>query len=153
MQINKKYENQYKGLNSRLDEIQAAFLNVKLKDIEKDIEGRRRVANYYLENIKNSAITLPRAINKEGHVWHLFVIRTKNRSELEQYLNKNGVQTLIHYPIPIHHQEAYSNYRHLQLPITEMIHEEAISLPLSPINTIQELTEIVGLINNYKINE
>jgi dTDP-4-amino-4,6-dideoxygalactose transaminase len=149
----KKYENTYQGLNSRLDEIQAAFLNVKLKYVQEDIDNRRKVADYYLSHIKNENIILPKVIEIQGHVWHLFVIRTKNRSELEQYLNKNGVQTIINYPIPIHHQEAYSNYRHLQLPITEMIHEEAISLPLSPINTIQELTEIVGLINNYKINE
>lgn len=146
----KKYENTYRGSNSRLDEIQAAFLNVKLKYIQKDIDNRRKVADYYLSHIKNENIILPTILETQGHVWHLFVIRTKNRSKLEEYLNKNGIQTLIHYPIPIHHQEAYSNYRHLKLPITEMIHKEIISLPLSPINTIQELTEIVDLINKYK---
>ncbi|MDA9294640.1 DegT/DnrJ/EryC1/StrS family aminotransferase [Flavobacteriaceae bacterium] len=149
----KKYENIYQGLNSRLDEIQAAFLNVKLKYIQEDIDNRHKVADYYLNNIKNENIILPTILETQGHVWHLFVIRTKNRNALEDFLNKNGIKTLIHYPIPIHHQKAFSSYRHLELPITELIHNEIISLPLSPVNTIEELTTIVNIINDYKKNE
>lgn len=146
----KKYENIYQGLNSRLDEIQAAFLNVKLKYIQEDIDRRREVAIYYRQNIKNENIILPSVGEERGHVWHLFVIRTKNRNKLQEYLKANGVQTLIHYPIPIHHQKAYCNFKHLKLPITELIHKEVVSLPLSPMNTNRELKKIVNLINNYK---
>ena len=145
----KKYENLYQGLNSRLDEIQAAFLNVKLKYIEKDILERRRVANYYLNNIKNAEIILPEVLNEEGHVWHLFVIRTSKRDELQKYMNDNGVQTLIHYPIPPHKQEAYAAYNHLSFPITEKIHKEILSLPISGVMTPEEIKRIVKIINNY----
>jgi len=145
----KKYENIYKGLNSRLDEIQAAFLNVKLKNIQKDIDGRRRVANYYLENIKNSAITLPTVLNQEGHVWHLFVVRTSKRNELQKYLNENGIQTLIHYPIPPYKQEAYKEFDYLDLPITEQIHNDVLSLPLSGVMSIEEVEKVVDITNNY----
>ena len=105
-----KYENQYQGLNSRLDEIQAAFLNVKLKYIQKDIKDRRQIANYYLDNITNSQIVLPSVSNKNAHVWHLFVVRIKNREKLQKYLSENGIQTLIHYPIPPYKQKAYLNF-------------------------------------------
>lgn len=146
----KKYENIYQGLNSRLDEIQAAFLNVKLKYIQKDIKARRRVANYYLENIKNPAIILPEVLNEEGHVWHLFVIRTSKREMLQKYMNDNGIQTLIHYPIPPHKQQAYREFNGLSFPITEKIHEEVLSLPMSSIIDIKEIAEICRFINNYK---
>ena len=145
----KKYENCYKGLNSRLDEIQAAFLEVKLKYIQNDIAGRRKVAYYYLEHIKNTKIQLPKVEIKEGHVWHLFVIRTLERDSLQQYMDENGIQTLIHYPIPPHKQEAYKEYSHLHLPITEKIHKEVLSLPLSSIMTHAELERIVEVINQY----
>ena len=145
----KKYENLYQGLNSRLDEIQAAFLNVKLKYIQKDIEARREVANYYLENIKNPEILLPTMLSKEGHVWHLFVIRTKKRVELQKHLSDNGIQTLIHYPIPPHKQEAYEAYNNLSFPITEQIHEEVLSLPLSAIITKEDINKIVKVLNDY----
>ena len=145
----KKYENLYQGLNSRLDEIQAAFLNVKLKYIQKDIEARREVANYYLENIKNPEILLPTMLSKEGHVWHLFVIRTKKRVELQKHLSDNEIQTLIHYPIPPHKQEAYEAYNNLSFPITEQIHEEVLSLPLSAIITKEDINKIVKVLNDY----
>jgi dTDP-4-amino-4,6-dideoxygalactose transaminase len=145
----KKYENIYKGLNSRLDEIQAAFLSVKLKHIQKDIEARRKVANYYLENIKNPAFILPKFNNKEGHVWHLFVLRTSNREKLQSYLLKNGIQTLIHYPIPPHKQLAYKKYNNLSFPVTEKIHRQAISLPLSGVIRSLEVKEIVEILNDY----
>ena len=145
----KKYENIYKGLNSRLDEIQAAFLNVKLKYIQDDINGRRKVANYYLNNIKNKKIILPTVLEEQGHVWHLFVLRTNERQQLQEYLTKQNVQTLIHYPIPPHKQKAYKNLNHLSFPITEKIHEEVISIPLSSSMTKEEIEKIFIVINKF----
>tara|TARA_B110000114_G_scaffold2002_1_gene1906 strand:+ start:7359 stop:8459 length:1101 start_codon:yes stop_codon:yes gene_type:complete len=145
----KKYENLYQGLNSRLDEIQAAFLNVKLKYIQSDIIARRKVANYYLENIKNQSIILPKVLNDEGHVWHLFVIRTSKRDEWQKYLTKKGIETLIHYPIPPYKQLAYKEMNNYNYPITEIIHNEVFSLPISPVMTEVELGKIVEVLNNY----
>lgn len=145
----KKYENIYQGLNSRLDEIQAAFLNVKLKYIQEDIAGRRKVAKYYLENINNPSIILPEVVHKERHVWHLFVIRSKNRDKLQDYLYDNGIQTLIHYPIPPNKQKAYQKYSELSFPITEQIHKEVLSLPISSVLEFNELGKIVSTINNF----
>ncbi len=145
----KKYENIYKGLNSRLDEIQAAFLNVKLKYIQLDIDKRRKVAEYYLNNIKNENIILPTVINEDAHVWHLFVIRTENRNGLQQYLKDNNIQTLIHYPIPIHHQQAYEEYKSLNLPITEKIHKQLLSLPIGMHLKNEDIINIVKVINKF----
>jgi dTDP-4-amino-4,6-dideoxygalactose transaminase len=146
----RKYENIYQGLNSRLDELQAAFLNVKLKYIQKDIEARRDVANYYLENIKNPLVVMPKVNDWQGHVWHLFVIRNKNRDELQKYLSDNNIQTLIHYPIPPHKQGAYKKYNGLSFPITERIHKEVLSLPISNTLLKGELDYITSTINQYK---
>jgi len=145
----KKYENEFQGLNSRLDEIQAAFLNVKLSYIQNDIDGRRKAANYYLENIKSSRIILPKVINPQGHVWHLFVIRTNDRDNLQKYLADNGIETLIHYPIPPHKQKAYKKFNHLKLPLTEQIHKEVLSLPISSIMEEKDLIFIVKIINKF----
>lgn len=145
----KKYENVYQGLNSRMDEIQAAFLNVKLKYIEKDILERRRVAYYYLEKIKNPEIILPKVLSEEGHVWHLFVIRIKNRVNFQKYMEDNGVQTIIHYPIPTHKQKCYHEMNNMCFELTEQIHNEVISLPISSILTEVEISKIVNLINNF----
>jgi dTDP-4-amino-4,6-dideoxygalactose transaminase len=145
----KKYENIYQGLNSRLDEIQSAFLNVKLKRIQGDIINRRHVANYYLENIKNPAITLPQVLEEEGHVWHLFVIRIAKRDDFQKYMNDKGIQTLIHYPIPPYKQQAYSEYNNLSFPITEKIHKGVLSLPISGVMTQEEMEQIVTIIKNY----
>lgn len=144
-----KYENKYQGLNSRLDEIQAAFLNVKLKYIEQDIEGRRNVANYYLDHITNPLIILPKILNQEQHVWHLFVIRTSKRDELQSYLSEKGIQTLIHYPIPPHKQNAYQEFNHLSFPITEQIHNEVLSLPISLVMNPKEVEFITASINSF----
>lgn len=144
-----KYENTYQGLNSRLDEIQAAFLNVKLNYVQKEIDARRNVANYYLEHIKNLDITLPKVLNEEGHVWHLFVIRSSRRDELFQFMKNEGVQTLIHYPIPPHKQRAYEQYNGLTFPITEKIHSEVLSLPISPIMDNSEVQKVVSIINQF----
>jgi len=145
----KKYENIYQGLNSRLDEIQAAFLNVKLKYIQKDIADRRKVAKYYLENINNPTIILPEILNEEEHVWHLFVVRTNDRDGLQAYMLENGIQTLIHYPTPPHRQLAYKEFNNLSFPITEQIHNEVLSLPISPVITDQEVNYVVGVINRF----
>ena len=145
----KKYENLHKGLNSRLDEIQAAFLNVKLKYVQKDIEARRKIASYYLDNIKNPEILLPKVLNKEGHVWHLFVIRTKKRDEFQKYLNDNGIQTVIHYPVPPHKQKAYKELNNLSFPITEQIHGEIISLPIDPLLELEQVMFIIKKVNEY----
>ncbi|PTM08479.1 MAG: aminotransferase, partial [Bacteroidetes bacterium] len=146
----KKYENLYEGLNSRLDEIQAAFLDVKLKYIQTEITARRQVAHYYLKHINNPAIVLPHVVEEEGHVWHLFVIRSKNRAALQQHLSENGIQSLIHYPIPPYKQAAYQSFNHLSFPITEEIHEEVLSLPMSALlDGHEDLDKIIHLINQF----
>jgi dTDP-4-amino-4,6-dideoxygalactose transaminase len=145
----KKYENKFKGLNSRLDEIQAAFLNVKLRHIQFEIEAREKVARYYLENINNHNIILPKVISEVGHVWHLFVIRTTNRVALQKHMDDNKIQTLIHYPVPPHKQKAYKELNTLTLPITELIHREIVSLPISPIMTEEEMKYVVNVINCF----
>lgn len=145
----KKYENIYQGLNSRLDEIQAAFLNVKLKYIQKEIFERRRVANYYMENIKNPRIILPEVLSEEGHVWHLFVIRIDDRTYFQKYMEANGVQTIIHYPIPPHKQKCYQEMNSMRFELTEQIHNEVVSLPMSPVLTEVELSKIINLINSF----
>lgn len=147
-----KYINKYKGLNSRLDEIQAVVLNVKLQYLDDENQCRRQTAEYYCSNIINPEITLPLLpTDKNSHVWHLFVIRNKEREKLQQYLTDNGIQTLIHYPIPPHRQEAYKEYNNLSLPIAEQIHKEVLSLPISPVLTDDEVKTIVAVINKYNI--
>jgi dTDP-4-amino-4,6-dideoxygalactose transaminase len=146
-----KYVNKYQGLNSRMDELQAAFLSVKLKHLDAENEIRREIADYYLRNIKNKQIILPtQEIHKDSHVHHLFVIRTKKRDKLFAFLAENGVQTLIHYPIPPHKQECYKNWNNLSFPITEQVHKEVLSLPISPVMTQEELQKLIELINVYK---
>ncbi len=146
----KKYENLYKGVNSRLDEIQAAILRVKLKYLDKEIENRRKIAKYYLENIKNKDIILPSVRSIDNHVWHLFVLRIEKREKFQQYLIEKGIQTLIHYPIPPHKQEAYIEWNKEEYPISEKIHNEVISLPISGIQSLEDTKKIVQVINDYK---
>ncbi len=143
----KKYENLYQGVNSRLDEIQAAMLRVKLRHLDHEIESRRNVAEYYLKHIDNPEIQLPAAANREGHVWHLFVIRSAMRDELQQHLAKQGVQTLIHYPVPPHRQKAYSAFSSSSLPLTEEIHRSVLSLPMGPHLTMQQVKQAVNAAN------
>lgn len=146
-----KYNHVYKGLNSRLDEIQAAILSVKLKYLDKENKTRRAVAEQYNQNIKNSLIHLPKTPkNGKEHVWHLFVIRTKKRKELQDYLLKNKIQTLIHYPIPPHKQEAYKELKDLRLPVTEKIHEEVLSIPLNSILSQAQKDYIIKVLNSYE---
>lgn len=144
-----KYENIYKGLNSRLDEIQAAILDLKLQFLDADNQQRREIAKIYRENIKNEKIVLPKPYKEESHVWHLFVIRTKDRDKLQEYLKIKGIQTLIHYPIPPHKQNAYKEWNNLSFPITEKIHKEVLSLPISPAMNKEEAFYIAQILNEF----
>ncbi|WP_299176601.1 DegT/DnrJ/EryC1/StrS aminotransferase family protein [uncultured Chryseobacterium sp.] len=146
-----KYVNIYQGLNSRLDEIQAAVLDVKLKYIDEENDRRNNIAQQYITGIHNPNLILPEMPeNEKEHVWHLFVIRTQSREELQSYLLENGIQTLIHYPIPPHKQEAYTNWNHLSFPVTEKIHEEVLSLPISPVMSDMEVKEVIEKLNLFK---
>lgn len=145
----KKYENLYKGVNSRLDEIQAAMLRVKLKYLDNEVEKRREIANYYLENIKNENIVLPTLRSEDNHVWHIFVVRTKNRDELQKHLLENSIQTLIHYPIPPHKQIAYKEWENESYPISEQIHSEILSLPISGVQSMEDTKKIVEILNRW----
>jgi dTDP-4-amino-4,6-dideoxygalactose transaminase len=146
----KKYENLYKGVNSRLDEMQAAMLRIKLRHLDDEIKKRREIANYYLENIKNDKLILPTVRAKDNHVWHLFVIRTNKRDQLQKYLLDNGIQTLIHYPVAPHKQEAYKEWNAESYPISEQIHKEVLSLPISGIQCLEDTKTIVKILNEYK---
>lgn len=147
---NQKYVNVYQGLNSRLDEIQAAVLNVKLKYIDEENEKRKQIAQQYLLGIKNSKLILPEMPNNQKqHVWHLFVVRTTERERFQKYLMENGIQTLIHYPIPPHHQEAYKELNQYSFPISEQIHREVLSLPMSPYVEKEELEKLLKIINSW----
>ncbi|WP_336138849.1 DegT/DnrJ/EryC1/StrS family aminotransferase [Acinetobacter ursingii] len=150
-----KYKNLIQGVNSRLDEIQAAMLDIKLQFLDKETEHRRKIAKLYLENIENPLIKLPFSnINAEEyqqHVWHLFVIRTKHRDALQKYLVENGIQTLIHYPIPPHKQQAYKEWNDLSYPISEQIHAEVLSLPIGPTLSLEDAEKVIQLCNSFKI--
>jgi dTDP-4-amino-4,6-dideoxygalactose transaminase len=144
-----KYHNDYIGMNSRLDELQASFLNLKLGQLDIDNELRRVVARRYLAEITNDKIVLPHWDLSNNHVFHLFVIRTTNRTELQSYLSQNGIQTVIHYPIPPHKQKALKDWNNLSFPITEKIHDEVLSLPISPVLTMNEVDFIIAVLNKY----
>lgn len=146
----KKYCNLYKGVNSRLDELQAGILDVKLKYLDQDNERRRDVAKYYLKNIKNEKVILPKYNGDNSHVFHVFAVRVENRKQFQEYLIANDVQTLIHYPTPPHKQEAYKEWNHLSFPVTEKIHNEIISLPISPVMTQEEVKKVVETVNAFK---
>ncbi|MGF1829437.1 DegT/DnrJ/EryC1/StrS family aminotransferase [Photobacterium angustum] len=146
----KKYENLYQGVNSRLDEIQAAMLSVKLKYLDSQTQNRREIANRYLSGINNDLITLPSFDREEEHVWHLFVIQCKNRDDLQRYLEEKNIQTLIHYPVPPHKQSAYKAFADKKLPVTEEIHRNVLSLPISPVMKLEEVDYIVKAINGFK---
>ncbi len=151
----KKYIIEYRGLNSRLDEVQAAFLNVKLKYLDAENQRRREIAEYYCEGIKNISIILPNENNsllsthKFFHVWHLFVIRHPRRDDLQKNLSAKGIQTLIHYPIPPHKQKAYNNFAKFCFPITEKIHKEVLCLRIISVTLDSEFIAIVKALNLY----
>jgi dTDP-4-amino-4,6-dideoxygalactose transaminase len=151
-----KYHNNYKGLNSRLDEIQAAVLRVKLRRLDEDNIRRNEVAAYYIQNIKSHSIVLPLInhepdvnLNKINHVWHIFAIRHQYRDSLQKYLTLKGIQTIIHYPIPPHKQKAFLELNHLKLPVTEKIHNEELSLPINQVLTDSETEELVDILNSF----
>lgn len=146
-----KYENLYQGYNHRLDEMQAAILRVKLPHLDQENAWRRELATMYSQGIKNEDIKLPKMPeNVEEHVWHVFVIRTYKRQKLQNYLNKNGVQTVIHYPTPPHKQMAYEEWNDASYLISENIHETVLSLPISPIQTREDTQVIINLLNAFE---
>ncbi len=144
-----KYNHEHIGVNSRLDELQAAFLSKKLHDLDSANLGRIAIAKRYLSEIKNDKILLPKWDLIKPHVFHLFVIRTANRADLQHYLLKNGIQTMIHYPIAPHKQKALVAFEHLSLPITEKMHDEVLSLPIAPVLTMEEVDYIIATLNAY----
>ena len=144
-----KYYNEYIGVNSRLDELQAGFLNLKLPNLDADNNKRRAIAKRYLTEIKNDKIILPYWDDSNNHVFHLFVIRTENRTDLQRYLTDNKIQTVIHYPVPPHKQNAFLEWNNLSFPINEKIHNEILSLPISPVLTKEEVDFIIETLNQY----
>ena len=144
-----KYVFKYTGRNSRLDEIQAAVLDVKLRNLDEDNAHRKEIARYYLENIRNPQIITPQVEDWDANVFHIFPVRFPKRELLQKYLSDNGVQTIIHYPIPPHKQECYKEWNNLSFPITEKIHNEELSLPISPVMTMEEAIDIVKLLNAF----
>jgi dTDP-4-amino-4,6-dideoxygalactose transaminase len=147
---NIKYNNIYKGVNSRLDEIQAAVLNIKLRYLDKDNERRRQISKHYLQNIKNPNIILPKVYDDSSHVWHCFVTRTQNRDEFQKFLISREIESLIHYPIAPHKQEAYKEWNNLSFPIAEKIHREVLSLPISPAMRDDEVNIVIKAVNEYR---
>ncbi len=149
---NKKYYNEYKGFNSRLDELQAAILRVKLKYLDEWNEYRKIVAKFYLENITNENIILPYVLEDTNPVWHQFIIKSNTRDNLQKYLENNEIQTMIHYPVPIHKQQAYTEFSHLtgNLIIAETLASEMLSLPIYPYIRDNDIGDIVNKLNLYK---
>lgn len=144
-----KYENLYKGVNSRLDELQAHLLEIKLGVLDADNARRRAIAARYRREITNPAVALPVAHTEEGHVWHLFVVRTAIRTALQEHLKNAGVATVIHYPIPPHKQAAYSEWKDASYPVSEQVHSEVLSLPISPVMTDEEVSVVIEAVNRY----
>jgi dTDP-4-amino-4,6-dideoxygalactose transaminase len=151
-----KYENLYKGINSRLDEIQAAILRVKLGNLDRDNQKRREIASYYIENIRNPLLILPVTDGKINitanlsHVWHLFVIRSQWRDKLKQHLSEHHIQSVIHYPVSPHKQVAYKELSNEVLPITEKIHQELLSIPMSPVMEYSDIEYITTILNKFQ---
>lgn len=147
----KKYENLYQGVNSRLDEIQAAFLRVKLKYLDDEVVKRREIAQQYTQALQSiPALQLPLIEDPQNHVWHLYVVRLENREGLMRFLEERGVQTLIHYPIPPHKQKAYQHeFAGITLALTEKIHEQVLSLPMDPTLDAQQIQQVIDTISLY----
>ena len=143
-----KYVFDYQGKNSRMDDIQAAVLDVKLKYLDKDNARRKEIAHYFEQHIKNDRITIPAALNRDN-VYHIFPILCTERDRLQEYLKENGVQTMIHYPIPPHKQKAYKEWNALSFPITERIHREELSIPCNQTMSLGDAKQIVTLLNNF----
>ena len=146
----RKYHHIYKGVNSRLDEIQAAILDVKLVHLDDDNEKRRKIALRYRTEIKNPLIVLPQTYDELAHVWHIFAVRTPNRITFLEHLKNADIQTNIHYPTPPHLQGAYEEWNSRCYPITEKIHREVLSIPISPVMSEEEVSEVISVVNSYK---
>ncbi|MBN9705166.1 DegT/DnrJ/EryC1/StrS family aminotransferase [Enterobacter roggenkampii] len=144
-----KYLNIYQGVNSRLDEIHAAILRVKLKTLDNDVKIRQGIAQRYLSEIKNPLVELPYIENMENHVWHLFVLKTNQREELQRWLNKHNIQSLIHYPIPPHKQNAYNDMKELSLPLTESLHAKVLSIPMDPTMSDEDINSVINALNGF----
>lgn len=145
----KKYENLYQGVNSRLDEIQAAMLRVKLRHLTAETARRQQIAKHYSRNISNPLIILPQIEEESANVWHLFVVRCEMREALQKHLSERGIQTLIHYPIPPHKQQAYNAYANISLPFTEMLHQQVLSIPLDPTIDDEQVASIIAAMNEF----
>ena len=145
----RKYIFPYEGRNSRLDEIQAAVLDVKLAYLDIDNECRRRLAALYIDNVRNPFITIPTEDYCSDNVFHIFPVLCNRRDELRKYLYDNGVQTVIHYPVPPHKQDCYRQMADLSLPITERIHSEELSIPCNQVLTENEINTVIGLLNSF----
>lgn len=146
----KKYVFKYKGKNSRLDEIHAAVLDVKLRHLDEDNKHRQKIAKYYYDNINNPLIKLPVRLDDENNEYHIFPVLCERRDELQQFLTDNGVQTLIHYPIPPHKQECYKEWNKICLPITEKIHQQELSLPISPVMSLEDAKYVTEALNSFQ---
>jgi len=146
----RKYHHIYKGVNSRLDELQAAILDVKLPFLDDDNKRRREISKFYRENIKNQKLILPETYDEKAHVWHIFAVRCETRDDFQKYLEENDIQTNIHYPTPPHKQGAYLEWNNLSYPVTEKIHKTIISIPISPVLTDEEVNRVAEVINKYE---
>ena len=146
----KKYYNVYEGFNMRLDENQAAWLRIRLHGLDKENKRRRELADVYRTSLVNEELTLPFEANYATHVYHIYAILHPRRDALQQYLLEKGVQTMIHYPVPPHHQEAFSHWSDLSFPVTEKIHQQELSLPISPVHSNDEIAYVAGVINDFK---
>ena len=144
-----KYVNEFLGVNSRLDEIQASFLSVKLPVLDSDNSERRDIARAYIKGIANPTVVLPACDGSKNHVFHLFVVQVATRDHFQDYLKNKGIGTLIHYPIPPHHQQALKEFATLQFPISEKIHQQVISLPMSPVMTQAQIEKVINVVNAY----
>lgn len=147
---NVKYNNIYKGVNSRLDEIQAAVLTIKCKYLDEDNKKRKEIAKTYRTKINNPLLILPEVYDENAHVWHIFAVRCKQREKLQKYLEENGIQTLIHYPIPPHKQVCYKEWNDFSYPITEKIHDEILSIPISPVLQQNEVEKVINVLNKFE---
>lgn len=145
-----KYVFPYEGMNSRMDELQAAVLDVKLRHLDEDNERRRRVAAYYINNVRSEAVDIPGQEYLQNNVFHIFPVMCESRDRLQKHLADNGIQTVIHYPIPPHRQECYRHLGIKDLPVTEKIHREELSIPCNQILTQDETDRIIEVINDYK---
>ncbi|MBF4443451.1 DegT/DnrJ/EryC1/StrS family aminotransferase, partial [Vibrio anguillarum] len=144
-----KYRNIFKGLNSRLDEIQAAMLRVKLRYLDDEISLRRKVASRYLNEVRNPLIKVPLVEDDNAHVWHLFVVVVEDRDKLVEHLSENQIQSLIHYPIPPHKQEAYMEWNNSAFPLSEKMHKQVLSLPLSSVLDKSEIDKVIDVLNSF----